>query len=346
MKSALEFIKESSFKYDTESKQKILLQYFNIENNFHYENNILYRKIVDAQFNGQNYFNNLNEIPFLPVQYFKEPGKDLTTSKKIHRRLYSSATSGVPSIINIDNETSKRQIYSLTSTLSNFIGKSRREFLISDIVPNISSSEISARNSAVSGFINFSSKTHYIFNYKNNIFSPNISQIKKVIENSDSSLVICGFTFLLYKYRTMYMNSEEITGPVWAEKNDPRITNTGKIFRRYHIDEIPQLFNVLKGDMSMVGPRPERPHFVQNLIKEIPYYSHRMKVKPGVTGWAQILGTYDTSIEDVNKKLKLDFYYIENILKGALATGNWGMKTNNNNGKKNKQRKKEKQTKN
>ena len=88
MKSALEFIKESSFKYDTKSKQKILLQYFNIENNFHYENNILYRKIVDAQFNGQNYFNNLNEIPFLPVQYFKEPGKDLTTSKKhISRKL-------------------------------------------------------------------------------------------------------------------------------------------------------------------------------------------------------------------------------------------------------------------
>ena len=254
MKSALEFIKDSSFKYDTKSKQKILLQYFNIENNFHYKNNILYRKIVDAQFNGQNYFNNLNEIPFLPVQYFKESGKDLTTSKKIHRRLYSSATSGVPSIINIDNETSKRQIYSLTSTLSNFIGKSRREFLISDIAPNISSSEISARNSAVSGFINFSSKTHYIFNYKNNIFSPNINQIKKVIENSDSSLVICGFTFLLYKYLIKYCLDNKITLSLPPDSYIIHIGGWKKLIdesvnREKFINETSKIFNINTGNI-------------------------------------------------------------------------------------------------
>ncbi|SVC99023.1 uncharacterized protein METZ01_LOCUS351877 [marine metagenome] len=119
--------------------------------------------------------------------------------------------------------------------------------------------------------------------------------------------------FNLYKFRTMYVNSEDTTGPIWAEKNDPRITSAGKVLRKFHLDEIPQLYNVFMGKMSIVGPRPERPHIINNLIEEIPYYIHRMKVKPGITGWAQIRGTYDANLQDVYVKLKNDFYYIENI---------------------------------
>jgi len=122
-----------------------------------------------------------------------------------------------------------------------------------------------------------------------------------------------GIRFNLYKLRTMFINSEKITGPIWAEKNDSRVTFAGKVLRKFHLDEIPQLYNVFKGQMSIVGPRPERPHIVEILTKEIPYYSHRLKVKPGITGWAQIRGVYDASMEDVYRKLKHDFFYIENM---------------------------------
>ena len=111
----------------------------------------------------------------------------------------------------------------------------------------------------------------------------------------------------------MYDNSEKKTGPVWAGKNDPRITSFGKFLRKFHLDELPQLINVLKGDMSIIGPRPERPEIIEELMKNIPYYSRRLKVKPGITGWAQIMGAYDSSVADVNNKLKHDFYYIENM---------------------------------
>ena len=120
-----------------------------------------------------------------------------------------------------------------------------------------------------------------------------------------------GIRFNLYKLRTMYINSEISTGPIWSDKKDPRITPAGKVLRKFHLDEIPQLFNVFIGEMSIVGPRPERPKIIDALTKEIPYYSHRMKVKPGITGWAQIWEVYDASLEDVYIKLKHDFYYIE-----------------------------------
>lgn len=119
--------------------------------------------------------------------------------------------------------------------------------------------------------------------------------------------------FILYKFRTMYENSERDSGPVWASENDPRILPIGKILRKFRLDEIPQLFNVLKGEMSIVGPRPERVHFITELEKKIPYYNHRLRVKPGITGWAQVVGSYDKSVDDVINKLKLDFYYIENM---------------------------------
>jgi exopolysaccharide biosynthesis polyprenyl glycosylphosphotransferase len=122
-----------------------------------------------------------------------------------------------------------------------------------------------------------------------------------------------GKYFNIFKFRSMSTDAEKETGPVWAEKNDPRVTRIGKIIRRVHIDEFPQLINVLKGDMSLVGPRPERPYFVEKLSKELPLYKRRLKVRPGVTGWAQIKYKYDQSIEDVRAKVKYDLFYIENI---------------------------------
>ncbi|MBS4027443.1 MAG: undecaprenyl-phosphate glucose phosphotransferase [Ignavibacteriales bacterium] len=122
-----------------------------------------------------------------------------------------------------------------------------------------------------------------------------------------------GKHFRIYKFRTMYDDAEKQSGPVWAGKDDPRITKIGNILRKTRIDEIPQLINVLDGDMSLVGPRPERPYFVEQLSRDIPLYSRRLKVRPGITGWAQVKHKYDESIEDVKKKVEYDLYYIENM---------------------------------
>ena len=121
-----------------------------------------------------------------------------------------------------------------------------------------------------------------------------------------------GEEFVMYKFRSMNMNSEEY-GPEWAGEKDPRITKTGRILRKLYIDEIPQMINVLKNEMSLIGPRPERPFFVEQLKKEIPYYYKRLSVKPGITGWAQIKHKYDSSLEDVKTIVQYDFYYIENM---------------------------------
>lgn len=121
-----------------------------------------------------------------------------------------------------------------------------------------------------------------------------------------------GRRFTMYKLRSMYLGAEKMTGPVWAREADPRVTPFGGFLRRFHLDEIPQLWNVLVGHMSLVGPRPERPHFVAQLSAEFPYYHRRLGVRPGITGWAQVKGNYDTSLEDVRRKLKDDFFYIEN----------------------------------
>jgi exopolysaccharide biosynthesis polyprenyl glycosylphosphotransferase len=119
--------------------------------------------------------------------------------------------------------------------------------------------------------------------------------------------------FKIYKFRSMYQDAEKNTGPVWSTKDDPRVTRIGKIIRQLRIDEIPQMFNVLKGEMSLVGPRPERPYFVEQLSQQIPYYRRRLKVRPGITGWAQVKHKYDESIEDVKVKLRYDLFYIENM---------------------------------
>ncbi len=119
--------------------------------------------------------------------------------------------------------------------------------------------------------------------------------------------------FKIIKFRSMIYNAESETGPVWSSTKDTRITRLGKILRKLHIDETPQLLNILKGDMSVVGPRPERPFFVKKLKETYPFYSRRLKIRPGVTGWAQINQPFDTNIKDVHQKLKYDFYYIENL---------------------------------
>jgi len=109
------------------------------------------------------------------------------------------------------------------------------------------------------------------------------------------------------------VDSEANTGAVWATKDDPRVTKVGKIIRKIRFDELPQLFNVLKGEMSIVGPRPERPEFVKNLTEQIPYYRQRHCVRPGITGWAQINYKYGDTLEDVITKLEYDLYYIKNL---------------------------------
>jgi len=121
-----------------------------------------------------------------------------------------------------------------------------------------------------------------------------------------------GRKFRIFKFRTMIQDAEKITGPVLAGKKDSRITRVGRFLRKTRLDEIPQLLNVLIGDMSMIGPRPERPYFVEKYISEIPMYKNRLRAKPGITGLAQVSLGYDSSVEDVKEKLKFDLLYIEN----------------------------------
>ena len=121
-----------------------------------------------------------------------------------------------------------------------------------------------------------------------------------------------GKVFMINKFRSMVQEAETMTGPIWAKQEDPRITNVGQFLRRFRLDEVPQFINVLIGDMSVVGPRPERPYFVQKLMEEFPFYYRRHRIRTGITGWAQIKHSYDSSLADVRQKLKYDFFYIEN----------------------------------
>ncbi len=121
-----------------------------------------------------------------------------------------------------------------------------------------------------------------------------------------------GRTFSIAKFRSMRTDAEKDGTPVWAKANDNRVTRVGQIIRRLRIDELPQLFNVLRGDMSLVGPRPERPFFVDQLTQEIPFYALRHSVKPGVTGWAQVRYAYGATIEESQEKLQFDLYYVKN----------------------------------
>lgn len=121
-----------------------------------------------------------------------------------------------------------------------------------------------------------------------------------------------GRIFNVYKFRSMRTDAEKDGKAVWAQKNDCRVTRTGSIIRQFRIDELPQMFNILRGEMSFVGPRPERPEFVQELIGKVPFYGERHRVKPGLAGWAQLCYPYGASIDDAEKKLQYDLYYIKN----------------------------------
>ena len=122
-----------------------------------------------------------------------------------------------------------------------------------------------------------------------------------------------GLPYKIYKFRSMVVDAEDESGPVWALDNDPRITSVGKILRKYRIDELPQLLNVFLGQMSLIGPRPERPYFIEKLKEKFPLYERRFRVRPGITGWSQIKHPSDLKEEDVRQKLRYDFYYIENL---------------------------------
>jgi len=120
-----------------------------------------------------------------------------------------------------------------------------------------------------------------------------------------------GKPFVLLKFRSMRVDAEQ-DGPVWASKHDDRTTRIGRIIRKIRVDEIPQFWNILRGEMYFVGPRPERPHFVAQLAEEIPYYEQRHLIPPGLTGWAQIKYPYGASIEDARQKLQYDLFYVKN----------------------------------
>lgn len=145
-----------------------------------------------------------------------------------------------------------------------------------------------------------------------------VAAIAIVIENGFPILYrqervgLNGRLFNVIKFRSMRRDAEKDGQPVWAKAQDSRVTKIGKIIRKLRIDELPQLFSVLKGDMSLVGPRPERPFFVDQLTKEIPFYAVRHSVKPGVTGWAQVRYHYGATVEDSAEKLQYDLYYVKN----------------------------------
>jgi sugar transferase (PEP-CTERM system associated) len=138
--------------------------------------------------------------------------------------------------------------------------------------------------------------------------------------DSDGPILYCqervgehGRVFTVYKFRSMRVDAEKAGTPVWARDGDDRVTRVGRVIRLTRLDELPQLWNVLRGDMSFVGPRPERPYFVEQLEKEIPYYQQRHSVKPGLTGWAQVKYQYGSSVEDAMEKLRYDLYYIKHM---------------------------------
>ena len=122
-----------------------------------------------------------------------------------------------------------------------------------------------------------------------------------------------GVIFTIHKFRSMRVDAEAASGAVWAKQNDPRVTKLGRFLRRTRLDELPQLWNVLRGDMSFVGPRPERPEFIAELTNKVPFYGQRHAIRPGLTGWAQVRHRYGASVDDSLEKLQYDLFYIKHM---------------------------------
>jgi lipopolysaccharide/colanic/teichoic acid biosynthesis glycosyltransferase len=122
-----------------------------------------------------------------------------------------------------------------------------------------------------------------------------------------------GRLFNIYKFRSMRQDAERAGQPIWAREKDDRVTRVGRVIRLTRLDELPQLWNVMRGDMSFVGPRPERSFFVEQLARDIPFYMQRHAVKPGLTGWAQVKYRYGSTIEDAMEKLRYDLYYVKHL---------------------------------
>ena len=140
-----------------------------------------------------------------------------------------------------------------------------------------------------------------------------VSDLRGHVIYSQNRVGHFGRVFRIHKFRTMVENAESMSGAVWSSHDDRRVTRIGRVLRKFRLDELPQLFNILKGDMSVVGPRPERPEIAEELEKVVPYYRERENVVPGLTGWAQIRYPYGASVEDTRRKLEYDLYYIKNM---------------------------------
>lgn len=215
MIDTLNFIKKNSFNLESAEKSQLLLQYFNQEHSEQYVKNNLYKKIIDS-ITPKKTFSSLDEIPFLPVQYFKKAGDKFASSKKVHRSLLSSATSGLPSIIPLDAETSKRQVVAISSVLSDFIGKERRPFLICDfdLEHTTNAKEFTARHAAISGFTNFASSKNFILQNENEKHVVDVEKIKNVIRKNQQPVTICGFSFLVYIYLIKFCKENKIHLPL------------------------------------------------------------------------------------------------------------------------------------
>ena len=297
--------------------EKTALNFLNIINNQKYSGfRIVGYFYSDKIFNKKKYINKFR-INSCTVGSFKE-AKSFIEKNKVHEVIIALESKESNNAINLISDLRNMDVcikvvpdmYDLLSGLAQMHSVTGMPLI--DINPNILTELQVLLKRLIDIFVSFFALI---------ITSPVFLLVAIIIKLSSNGHIIFkqeriglkGKKFIVHKFRTMYTDSEKDTGPVWAKQNDPRITSVGYFLRKTRIDEFPQLFDVLIGKMSIVGPRPEREFFISQLKEKFPYYMRRLNVRPGITGWAQIMGSYDTDIDNVENKLKLDFYYIENI---------------------------------